>query len=286
MRYSIRRTVVLSACLAVLAALPGYAQAPAPANPTAMSDQAIGDYIDAHAAVTKLERIPRWELAVCPVVTGLAPTFIKFIAQHIRDVARAAGASVDADPNCKANIDIAFTTQPQPLLDNIHAKTPMVLGYFENSEESDRLAKIVRPIQAWYVTETMDLRNQGVVDNRYNVGRPQNSTGGRLGDGLRSAFYHVLIVADPGKLGDFEMGVLADYIALVALSQPATAETCTDLPGILNVTRAGCHAGAVKAMTAADTAYLRGLYKTTLGANLRVQKGEIAVEMKNALAGH
>jgi hypothetical protein len=285
MRYSIRRFVVLPACLAVLAALPAHAQAPA--SPAAVSDQAISDYIDAHAAVTKLERIPRWELAVCPVVTGLAPTFIKFIAQHIRDVAKAAGAPVDADPNCKANIDIAFTTQPQPLLDNIHAKTPMVLGYFENSDESDRLAKIVRPIQAWYVTETMDLRNQGVVDNRYNVGRPQNSTGGRLGDGLRSAFYHVLIVADPGKLGDFEMGVLADYIALVALSQPATPEACTDLPGILNVTVAGCHAGAApKALTAGDKAYLGGLYKTTLGANLRVQKGEVAAEMKNALAGH
>ena len=126
-----------------------------------------------------------------------------------------------------------------------------------------------------------------MVDNRYNVGRTQNSAGGRLGDGLRSALYHVLIVADPGKLGDYEMGILADYIALVALSQPAAPDACTELPGVLNVTVAGCHAGAApKTLTTGDKAYLAALYKTTLGANLRVQRGEIAVEMKNALAGH
>jgi hypothetical protein len=283
MRNFIGLKLFMATGFAALAIMPALAQAPT----ATISDQAVSDYIDAHAAVTKLERIARWEYAVCPSVTGLAPTFTKFIAQHIRDVAKAAGAPVDADENCKANIHVAFTTTPQAAIDAVHAGTPMVLGYFETASESEQLAKVVRPIQAWYTTETRDLRNQGVIDNRFNVGRTQNSTGGRLGDGLRSSLYHVLIVADPSKLGDFEMGIIGDYIALVALSQPAAPNACTDLPSILNVTTKGCHADApAKMLTAGDKAYLGALYKTTLGANLRVQRGEISVEMKNVLAGH
>ncbi len=44
-------------------------------------------------------------------------------------------------------------------------------------------------------------------------------TASRLGDGLRANLHHVTIVADPRQLLDYEMGPMADYIAMLALSR-------------------------------------------------------------------
>ena len=55
-------------------------------------------------------------------------------------------------------------------------------------------------------------------------------TGSRLGDGLSSELYNVLIVAEPAKLMDYEIGTLADYAAVLALAQPASMDTCEELP--------------------------------------------------------
>ena len=50
-----------------------------------------------------------------------------------------------------------------------------------------------------------------------------NVTGSRAVDGADSGFFNIVIVADPSKLLDYEVGSLADYITMMALSQPSVA---------------------------------------------------------------
>jgi hypothetical protein len=264
---------------------------PAAAQPA--SDAAIGAFVDNHSAISRLGKIARWEDGVCPNVTGLPANFAKFIAKRIRDAATTAGAPVNADEGCKPNIDIVFTTKPQGLLDSIRAKDPVLLGYYDNTSQADQLAKVTRTIQAWHATQTVDARGHALVDSRNNASggaaqssNAQNSFGNRLGDGLHSSYYHAIIVADPGKLGDYEIGTLADHIAMLALAQPAPDDACADLPSILDMTSAQCHKDApAKMMTAADTGYLRGLYQADPGASLRTQKDGIVFRIKEGLAG-
>ncbi|HTC83299.1 MAG TPA: hypothetical protein VK683_03050 [Rhizomicrobium sp.] len=264
---------------------------PATAQPA--SESAVGGFVDSHSTVTRLGKIARWEEGVCPNVTGLPANFAKFIAKRVRDVAAAAGAPVNANEGCKANIDIVFTTKPQGLLDSIRAKDPVLLGYFDNSSQADQMAMVTRIIQAWHATQTVDVRGHTLVDSRNNVSggtaqssNAQNSFGNRLGDGLHSSYYHAIIVADPSKLGDYEIGTLADHIAMLALAQPAAEETCADLPSILDMTSAQCHKDApAKTLTTADTGYLRGLYQADPGTSLRTQKDGIAFRIKETLAG-
>jgi hypothetical protein len=139
----------------------------------------------------------------------------------------------------------------------------------------------------------VDLRGNTMIDSRNaeNSGsaqgsRAQNSSGSRLGDGLHSTFFRGLIVANPDQLGDYEIGTLADHIAFVALAQPASPDACTALPSILDMTKPDCRKQTpVKGMTAADTAYLSGLYKSSdAGANVRTQKEGIAFRIRDALA--
>jgi hypothetical protein len=266
--------------------------APAMAEPA--SDAAIASFVDNHSAVTRLGKIARWEEGVCPGVTGLPANFSKYILKRVRDVATAAGAPVNADEGCKANIDIVFTTKPQGLLDSIRAKDPFLLGYFDSTSQADAMAKVSRTIQAWHATQTVDARGHALVDSRNNAAggaaqstNAQNSLGNRLGDGLHSSYFHAIIVADPNKLGDYEIGTLADHIAMLALAQPAAEEACADLPSILDMTSGQCHKDApAKTLTSADAGYLRGLYQAEPGASLRTQKDGIAFRVKDALAGH
>jgi hypothetical protein len=277
----------LLACAGILLAAPALAQT--------ASDGAIGNFVDNHSSLTRLGKIARWEEGVCPTVTGLPANFSKFIVKRVRDVAAAAGAPVNADEGCKANIDIVFTTKPQGLLDSIRAKDPFLLGYFDNTSQADEMSKVSRSIQGWHATQTVDARGHALVDSRNNVSggstaqssNAQNSFGNRLGDGLHSSYFHAIIVADPNKLGDYEIGTLGDHIAMLALAQPASDETCGDLPSILDMTSAKCRKDQpAKTLTSADTGFLKGLYQADPGASQRAQKDGIAFRVKEALAAH
>jgi hypothetical protein len=279
---------------------------------TKASQAAIDKFVFAHATPTRVAgKLARWKKGICPQTLGLAPKFVKYMTQRVRDVAASVGAPVDKDPSCKPNIEIAFTTTPQELMDTVRKKYPIYLGYFDNRLQSAQLATVTHPIQSWYTTATADLHGGSQVDSAQAAGVTmdmpappsvgdltevaqgtitmnlpyasiRNVTGNRLGDGLSSEFFNVIIVAEPAKLLDFEIGTLADYIAMLALSQPASPDVCGDLPSITNLLAPGC-SKAAKTITDGDLAYLRGLYRMTLSSNLQGQRSEVRYQMEQAL---
>lgn len=273
---------VAAAALLCVSTLTAFAQTATP--------EAITAFVEAYPANTaKLGKIPRWDYPVCPTTVGLAPAYAKFINDRVKKVAADVGAPVDPDPNCNSNIDIVFTTAPQALMDGIRQKNPVYIGYYDSSSQADEMAKVVHPIQSWYTTETRDLRGNPLIDSRNTritagaIGSAsQNSSGIRLGDGLRSAFRHSVIVADPDKLADHEVGALADQIAMLALSQPASRTVCYGLPSIANLTTPNCGKPQT-ALTKSDAAYLTGIYKLDPGAAIRVQKDAVIFQMKSEL---
>jgi hypothetical protein len=89
-------------------------------------------------------------------------------------------------------------------------------------------------------------------------------------------------VAEPAKLLDYEVGSLADYITMLALSQPDSLDSCQELPSISNMLAKGC-ASASSKITDGDLAYLRGLYNMPSGYSLSAQHDEIIYEMKKTL---
>lgn len=289
--------------LVVMLALPAAAQAPESVTVTGTRSRAVIDkFVATFAAPTRMTgKIARWEDGVCPVAVGLKPGFLNFITRRVRAVAADAGAPVNADAACAPNIEIVFTTTPQGLLDNIRRHDWAFLGYADNDAQRVALATVTRPIQAWYTTATKDLRGKTQVDSARMAGAgseiqipckgcvtgymnltyaksADSVTGSRLGDGKRSTFYHVIIAADPTKLLDHEIGPVADYIALLALTQLSSLDTCQSLPSIANMLAKGCGQKA-DALSANDAAYLRGLYHMSASLMLRGQEDGIAYEM-------
>jgi len=314
--------VIVAAGLMLSAA---FAQQPAPKSAFALppesisvvgvkpSEETIKSFVETRETRTRIVgKIARWRREVCPLVAGLGDKYAKYVAQRIRDVAKAVGAPVNSDATCKPNVEIVFTTVPQLFMDGVHKTGPAFLGYHDSSSQADEMAKVTHPIQAWYTTESADVDGSGQVDSgqcagagtvlnyfevstggqtstvtpiTLNLGcaRVMHSTGSRLqGSGYDSGFYNVLIVAEPAKLFDFEVGSLADYIAMLALSQPASQDSCQQLPSISNLLAKGCASTSSK-ITDGDLAYLHGLYDVPNGYSLSAQRDEMLFQMKKTL---
>lgn len=272
----------------------------------ARTRQAIQGFVQSLATPTRVTgKIARWQDSICPTLVGLKREFAGFIVSRVKEIAARAGAPVNNSPSCEPNIAIVFTTTPQALIDNVKKKSPELLGYTDNRDQLDRLAKVTRPIQAWYTTASRDLRGNVQVDGAKTVGPgmdvpypcppPQTGlcalhlsnahaasvTGNRLGNGLRSGLYNVVIVADPTKLTDDEMGTLSDYIAMLALAQVNIPDTCQPLASILNLLAGNCP--KANALTDNDLGYLTALYKMSPDRTVQVQREEMTFQMQRAL---
>ena len=90
-----------------------------------------------------------------------------------------------------------------------------------------------------------------------------------------------MIVVDPDKVVDYEIGSLADYIAMLALTQLNVLDTCPQLPSIVNMLAASCER-KVDTLTDNDIGYLRGLYKMNADWTARSQQDEIAYQMEQS----
>jgi beta-lactamase regulating signal transducer with metallopeptidase domain len=236
-------------------------------------DEFIYSYPTANRATDK---IARWLRPICPIVWGVPQRYGAFIATRLTAIARKAGAPVDADPKCRHNIEIVFTTKPQMVADDIHKNHRPFLGWFDNLHQAEELAKVTHDIQAWYLTASVD-------GNGFRIDNPRQAFLNGSEGSLVSIFsngattlYNVIIVADLAKLGDYEMGQLADYIAMLALSQPKSFDACWEVPSITNLLSKDCEpARKTATLSDNDAAFLSGLYKMSPASSVYMQRNQI-----------
>jgi hypothetical protein len=294
------------------------AQTPAPESVTVTGTkerEVLRGFVDSVAAPTHyVGKLARWEVPICPYTAGIKPEAAQFVTDRVKAVAAEIGAPVSTDAKCTFNIEIVFTKTPQALLDDMKKNQPALLGYQSSSEEMDRLATFSRPIEARYTTATKDLRGKVEIDSSGTLSKGQGLTmqfpcvmlgrkfeppgkictntipqarklavtGARLGDGLRSNFYHIVIVVDPRLIAGQQLDAVSDYIAMMALTQLGSLDSCQTLPSIVNLLANDC-ANPPNGLTVTDKGYLRGLYRMQADMNLGVQKNEIATQMERAM---
>lgn len=277
-----------------------WAQVPhAPENVTVTgtkSREELRGFVQSFASPARITgKLARWERGICPLTLGLRPQAVAFINTRLKEIAAKVGAPVDSRTGCKPNIEIVFTTTTQALMDWVREEHPDFLGYHDNSMQADRLASVTHPIQAWYTTATRDYNGRVQMDGRNPGGggievagvylpdaKAYAVSGSRLGDGLSSGFHHVIVAIDPNKMATYEIGALADYIAMLALTQLNGLDTCQQLPSIVNLLAEGC-AQKPGALTENDIAYLQGLYRMRGDLNLTIQKDQVSYQMEQEL---
>jgi hypothetical protein len=243
-------------------------------------------------------KLARWTVPICPLVIGLKPQEKLAVSERIKKDAKLVGAPVSAGQTCKPNVTIAFAPDPQELMTKITEHWSVArstLGDMDGPMHARKVSKISAPIQAWYTTTT---KGRGDLPGSWEVPWPDVTQycgpstpcfvgeASSLNDGIQSVFSNVFIVVDVRKADGREIGTVADYVAMLALSQTNAFATCRNMPSITNLLISDCDASLkTAALSDADLAFLRGVYKTLGGDNLNLAMGDIFREMEKSLAG-
>ena len=107
-----------------------------------------------------------------------------------------------------------------------------------------------------------------------------------MNSGTQSSIKNVFVVVDLGKVDGRQMGTIADYVAMLTLTQTDQFAACRQMPSITNLLVAECDARLkTSALSEADLAFLRGVYKTKGGDNMNLAMGDILREMEKSPAG-
>jgi hypothetical protein len=237
------------------------------------------------------EQLARWgvgrDVGICPLTVGLSPNLNDFISARILAVAASVGAPVQAARVCsRHNVYIVFATDPEKALDDMVKQNPRLLGFHYPRQTRD-VERIIRPIQGWYVTTTHGAYGDESTDDAepllpfetdiLNKGkRPAGRAGSRLSSGISSGIVNVVIIADANKIVGRPIGAIADYMALLTLTQAFASERCGTLPSITDIMVPNCDGREdLTGITAGDLAFLRALYKTDLEANLPLERSDI-----------
>ncbi|HVU22285.1 MAG TPA: hypothetical protein VHE09_16255 [Rhizomicrobium sp.] len=242
-------------------------------------------FVDSRTRLTQIDQVARWRDPICPTTDGLPQAFNTFISDRIRAIAAKAGAP--AEKSCKPNVEIMFTAVPQKMADEVADRSPWLFGTHLSSS-ARHLATVSHPIQAWYVTATLEPSGRQTTDTPFDpvgvTGTNRKVFGSRLGENKSSVFENILIVADASKIAGHDVGTVADYLAMLALSQIDQSAGCAPLPSITDAFSACTGAGAVNSLTDADLEYLTGLYAVSPNVPGATARSDIARHMAGALA--
>jgi beta-lactamase regulating signal transducer with metallopeptidase domain len=227
---------------------PPAAASPAPSARTPVSEavetadpkQQALEFVRSYARFDQKHTLmARWAQPLCIQVVGLSPQQEAAVRARIGEVAAGVGLGVRPAQCASNDVEVGFTTDPQSLLDDVAKRHRALLG-----DRATAARTITQPIQAWYVSNGLDLAHDPVPGNWGAEG-----------------FRNVLIIVDLRRAGTERLGVIADYVAMLALSQPGAPDHCQALPSITDLFAGPCPSRAPPAaLTPADAAYLTALY--------------------------
>lgn len=296
----VRSATLLGAVAMLAMAGAAWASAPAPAStPPASADAGatvegltvvapkaeqeklptlVNRFVEAHSVPSRIGQLSRWGGPVCPQTGGLPPAFDAYVSQRVKLVAAAVGAPVEKHPTrnfpCKPNLLIVFTTKPQALMDDVRRRHPQMLG-FHYAAQADRLARVERPFQAWYMTGTKIEDGQPEPDDEFHR-TPGGTAGSRLSVRLESQIMAVLVVVDSNKIVGHQIGAISDDVAMLGLAKGGAPKGCSELPTIVDFLNPDCPTGPDPTeLSAYDVAYLKGLYSTDPEQFAHAQQSEI-----------
>ena len=271
------------------------------------------------ATTYKLDQVARWTQGICVTVQGLPPDAAAEVKARVEEVANALKVGV-RKAGCRPNIQVAFTAQPQALLDRVAGQSEQLLGYWHHRDR-DKLKTVIYPVQAWYVTGTagsgggtagmafMNVDTWGdavngvldyapgpaeagavgnqphgdMVDDENNGRSPTGCADSKFSSCLLSQFLQVLVVVDTNRVQDYPPGLIADYVVMVSMAQPKSLDGCNVLPSVIDLFSAACPDAGKDGLTRADVAYLTALYKIDLQSKRSGQETDIANRMADML---
>lgn len=215
--------------------------------------------------------LPLWGRPVCPRVSGLAQEEGEFIVGRVSDIARAGRVSL-AGGKCRPNLYILVTRQPQELLKTMMATQNLKFTFGISYEPMDGTPIVAShlviddfiskrgPVRVLYRDAPIAPSGVHPVVRAAKVG-PITYSGDTWTGNSSWYLFRVFVIVDASQLKGVTLGQLADYAALVGLTEIKPVDSLADAPTILQLFNDSPEA-APAGMTDWDQAFLKSLYTT------------------------
>jgi hypothetical protein len=169
---------------------------------------------------------------LCPLIRGASAEVNAYVASRMRQVAQDVGAEY-AHRSCEPNVVVLFSSDPAQLVSEAtRAKRFNYSGV--TTANAQRFKTSTRPVRWMHGSATPGVATRDA--------RP----------------YNALVVVDANKAASVKVSALADYLTMVSLAD-LQKRSAPD-HSIMNLFDG--EAGGPQAMTDADRAYLRTVYRT------------------------
>ena len=245
-------------------------------------------FVSAVAARPQDESLVRWGEAICPLVAGLPKAQGEFVLGRLSQIAQEAGAPVSKAADCRPNFYVIATAKPDELL-KAWRKRDMRLFGDGRGPNINRFMNDDRAVRVWYNADltaangmpvTVDANaslgfssptgglgtnapNPSGGNNQALAGIPTNSHAklSRLEWDELHVLSSIIVVVDTQRAQGVNFSQLADYVAMIGLTQVRQDVQLADTPSILNLFTTAADSKPT-ALTNWDQAYLKAMYAT------------------------
>jgi len=236
------------------------------------------------------EGLARWQVPVCPLVAGLSRQWGEYILARVSDIGQAAGVPL-AGTHCHPNLYILVSKQPEALLQDLEKRHRLVVFGGASPDLIDAFIATFRPVRTWYDTAQRTAEGLPMLSTSF-PGVSQQAADKGIGA-------IVMVPVEPNQPLELTtnswaqashltfnvcwatLGQLADYVAMVGLSQIKADGRLGDAPTILTLFDKAPQE-ASPGMTEWDQAFLKSVYATEQKSV--VQRQQIALGMVRAVA--
>ena len=249
----------------------------------------------------------RWKTPVCPRVIGLSAENAASINQKIREIAKAAGASV-GDGFCAPNLDVVFSDDAAGQMRVIAGRLSSVLTQM-SADQRAALLSGAQPVRWWYFTHVAGVDGHEIGAESAALSSAHISGGGEAGtaatggpgfmsdgdtkamDGssasligtrVQTSFDAVKVLVDVNGATGKPLDSVGAYVAMIALAQIRMDRGTAVDGSILGLFEDG--AASVADLSGSDRAFLFALYHTPPNRD-RTQQAAAMVGMMTQILG-
>ena len=234
------------------------------------------EFVRSYAKIGLFGWVVRLDAPICAQVLGLPPDQAAAVKDRIEAIGQSMSLGLySVYQTCGGfkNVQVLFTPNAQQTLDELIAHQPSLVG--DSRSDTRDVKTVTRPVQAWYRTRCYET-----ACSPDPVAFPSDT---------------VTVLVDARRVEGVNLGVIADYAAMLALAAPRSPDRCQVLPSVLDLFAGSCGGRATPSgLTPSDLAYLRALY--TAGRSItapewtRAEGGgtvdQIAGRMAMLMTGH
>jgi hypothetical protein len=221
------------------------------------------------------DSLQRWNQPICPLVAGMPSKEAEFIRARMSQVARDSHAPFGSE-HCQPNLVVVATNDPDPLLEKWDKRFRGLFNLCHGSGPVKKFLHSRQPIRVFYNAVPASSEGLGVgalVLGGVNVPGTRDCLSTGSGDtwlhrGSVQELTSVIIVVDGRQITKINMGQLADYIAMIGLTQIRVQPDTGTAPSILHLFQ-GSDPQPL-GLSPWDQAFLHSLYTTDQSSVLEV----------------